>query len=76
VRHNWIVGAHIRFVTADVALVDIDNEVRGVKAMPAAIAVPADGIVKTQLLQVFVHREGRWWVEAYHNVDVSRLGDE
>jgi uncharacterized protein (TIGR02246 family) len=61
----------IRFVTAEVAIVDIDNEVRGVKAMPAGIAVPSDGVVRTQLMQVFVRRGGRWWIEAFHNVDVK-----
>ena len=61
----------IRFVTPDVAIVDIDNEVHGVKAMPGGIAVPPDGIVKTQLMEVFVRRGGRWWIEAYHNVDVK-----
>jgi uncharacterized protein (TIGR02246 family) len=61
----------IRFVTPDVAIVDIDNEVRGVKTMPGGIVVPSDGIVKTQLMEVFVRREGQWWIEAYHNVDVK-----
>ena len=61
----------VRFITPDVAIVDIDNEVRGVKAMPPGIPVPGDGIVKTQLMQVFVRRGGRWWVEAYHNVDTK-----
>jgi uncharacterized protein (TIGR02246 family) len=61
----------IRFVTPDVAIVDIDNEVRGVKAMPAGIAVPPDGVVKTQLMEVFVHRDGKWWLEAFHNVDLK-----
>ena len=61
----------IRFVTPDVAIVDIDNEVHGVKAMPAGIAVPADGVVKTQLMEVFVRRNGEWWIEAYHNVDLK-----
>jgi uncharacterized protein (TIGR02246 family) len=61
----------IRFVTPDVAIVDIDNQVRGVKAMPAGIVVPTDGIVKTQLMEVFVRRNGRWAIEAYHNVDVK-----
>ena len=61
----------IRFVTPDVAIVDIDNEVRGVKAMPAGIVVPSDGIVKTQLMEVFVRRGDRWWIEAYHNVDIK-----
>lgn len=61
----------IRFVTPEVAIVDIDNEVRGVKAMPPGIVVPKDGIVKTQLMEVFVRRGNAWWIEAYHNVDVK-----
>jgi len=61
----------LRFVTPDVAIVDIDNEVRGVKAMPAGIVVPVDGVVRTQLMEVFVRRNGKWWIEAYHNVDVK-----
>ena len=68
-KHHAI--RRIRFVTADVALVDIDNEVRGVKAMPGGAIVPEGGVVKTQLMEVFVRRDGRWWVEAYHNVDVK-----
>ena len=59
----------IRFVTPDVAIVDIDNEIRGVKTMPAGIPVPPDGTIQTQLTEVLVRRDGRWWVEAYHNVD-------
>ena len=61
----------IRFLTPDVAIVDIDNEVHGVKAMPGGIVVPPDGVVKTQLMEVFVRRDGQWWIEAYHNVDVK-----
>ena len=63
----------VRFVTPDVAIVDIDNEVRGVKSMPAGVVVPPDGVVKTQLMEVFVRRDGQWWIEAYHNVDVKPL---
>jgi uncharacterized protein (TIGR02246 family) len=62
----------IRFVTPDVAIVDIDNEVHGVKSMPAGIVAPPDGVVRTQLMEVFVRRGDRWWIEAYHNVDVKR----
>jgi uncharacterized protein (TIGR02246 family) len=61
----------IRFLTADVAIVDIDNELHGVMAMPAGISVPPDGVLKTQLMQVFARRDERWWVEAYHNVDLK-----
>lgn len=68
-KHHTI--RRIRFVTPDVALVDIDNEVRGVKTMPAGVAVPADGILKSQLLEVFVRHNGRWLIEAFHNVDTK-----
>ena len=61
----------IRMVTPDVAIVDIDNEVKGIKTMPAGIALPPGGVLKTQLMQVFVRRNGQWWVEAYHNVDTK-----
>ena len=61
----------IRFLTPDVAVADIDNEVHGVTTMPGGIVVPPDGIVKTQLMEVFVRRSGGWWIEAYHNVDVK-----
>jgi len=61
----------IRFLTPDVAIVDIDNEVYGVKATPGAIAVPPDGVMRTQLMEVFVRRDGRWWVEAHHDVGVK-----
>ena len=63
--------ARIRYVTPDVAIVDIDNVISGVKTLPAGISLPADGLLKTQLMQVFVRRGGRWWVEAYHNVDLK-----
>ena len=53
------------------AIVHIDNAVHGVTAMPGGIAVPADRIVRTQLMEVLVRRDGRWWVQAYHNVDLK-----
>lgn len=68
-KHHTI--RRIRFVTPDVAIVDIDNEVRGVKAMPAGIAVPPDGVIRTQLMQVLVRRGQQWWIEAFHNVDLK-----
>jgi uncharacterized protein (TIGR02246 family) len=81
-RHNEILSTffkgttkkhvirRIRFITPDVAIVDIDNEVHGIKSMPGGMA-PPDGVLKTQLMEVFARREGKWWIEAYHNVDVK-----
>jgi uncharacterized protein (TIGR02246 family) len=68
-KHHQV--RRVRFVTADVAIVDIDNEVRGVKTLPEGLAVPADGVLRTQLMEVFTRRDGRWWVDAYHNVDTK-----
>jgi hypothetical protein len=39
--------------------------------MPAGIVVPPDGVLKTQLMEVFVRRGDRWVIEAYHNVDTK-----
>lgn len=68
-KHHTV--RRIRFLTPDVAVVDIDNEVRGVQSMPAGIALPADGVIRTQLMEVFARRDGQWYVEAYHNVDLK-----
>lgn len=61
----------VRFVTPDVAIVDVDTEVRGIKAMPAGVTLSPDGVLRTRLQQVFVKRDGAWWIEAYHNVDLK-----
>jgi uncharacterized protein (TIGR02246 family) len=61
----------VRFVTPDVAIVDIDNELRGVGTMPAGMPTPPDGIIRTQLMEVFARHDGRWVIEAYHNVDTK-----
>ena len=68
-KHHQV--RRIRFVTPDVAIVDIDNEIRGVTSKPPGITVPPDGVVKTQLMEVFVRRGDRWVIEAYHNVDTK-----
>jgi len=61
----------IRFVTSEVAIVDVDTEVRGFSKMPPGVTVGSDGVLRTRLLQVFVKRGDEWWIEAYHNVDVK-----
>ena len=61
----------VRGITAEVAIVDVDTEVRGLANMPPGVTVGRDGMLRTRLLQVFVKRNGEWWIEAYHNVDVK-----
>lgn len=61
----------LRFITDDVAIVDIDNEIHGLTTTPSGAPVTGDGISKTLLMEVFVKRDGRWLMEAFHNVDVA-----
>jgi uncharacterized protein (TIGR02246 family) len=61
----------VRFVTPDVAILDVDTEVRGFGNMPPGIAMPEDGVLRTRLQQVLLKRGGQWWVESYHNVALA-----
>jgi uncharacterized protein (TIGR02246 family) len=59
----------LRFVTQDVAVVDIDTELTGFAGLPPTVRAWPDGVLRTRLQQVLVKREGIWWIEAYHNVE-------
>jgi uncharacterized protein (TIGR02246 family) len=61
----------IRFIRPDVAVVDIDTEMTGFKALPPGIHAPADGVLRTRLQQVMSKERGDWWIAAYHNIDVK-----
>ncbi|MEI9993982.1 MAG: SgcJ/EcaC family oxidoreductase [Rhizomicrobium sp.] len=62
--------AHLRFLRPDVAVVDTEAVVSGLKALPPGTQSP-DGALHTRLLQVLVKQDGTWWIAAYHNVDVK-----
>jgi len=61
----------IRFIRPDVALVDIDTEMRGFKALPPGVHAPAVGGLRTRLLQVMSRRAATGGFAAYHNIDVK-----
>ena len=61
----------LRFVAPDVAIVDVDTEVRGFAGLPPGVKPFPDGTLRTRLLQVLVKRDGEWRIEAYHNVDAK-----
>ena len=61
----------IRFIRPDVAVVDIDTEMTGSKALPPGITTAADGVLRTRLQQVMSKERGDWWIAAYHNIDVK-----
>jgi uncharacterized protein (TIGR02246 family) len=61
----------LRFITDDVVVVDIDNEIHGLKATPTGATLSADGVSRTRLMEVFVRRDGRWLMEAFYNIDIK-----
>lgn len=61
----------IRFVRPDVAIVDIDTELRDIAGVPPGVKVMADGRIRTRLQEVLVKNNGTWLIESYHNVDVK-----
>lgn len=62
--------ATLRFIRPDVAIADLEAELRGLTSAPAGLAI-VNGTVRTQLLMVLVKEEGDWWISAYHNVAVA-----
>jgi uncharacterized protein (TIGR02246 family) len=63
--------AALRFIRPDVAIADIDAEVRGFTALAGGYTAMPDGSVRTRLLMVLVREHGDWWISAYHNVAVA-----
>jgi uncharacterized protein (TIGR02246 family) len=61
----------IRFVRADVAIVDITTDISELHGLPPGIKAAADGRIHTRLQEVFVRDAGKWLITSYHNVDVK-----
>jgi uncharacterized protein (TIGR02246 family) len=60
----------IYFVRDDVAIVDIDAELRNPRGFPGGLA-PTDGVLKTRLQELFVREHGEWMIASFHNVAIS-----
>jgi uncharacterized protein (TIGR02246 family) len=61
----------IRFLRADIAVVDIDTEVSGFRKLPPVVYVDAEKVLRTRLQQVMVKTGTDWMVAAFHNVDIK-----
>lgn len=61
----------IRFVRPDVAIVDIETEVRDIAAAPPGVRPAAPGRIRSRLQEVFVKEGGDWQVASFHNVDIK-----
>jgi uncharacterized protein (TIGR02246 family) len=64
-------ATRIRFVTPDVAIVDIATQLSRLQGAPPGITPGADGTIRTRLQEVFVKQGGVWWIASYHNVDIK-----
>jgi uncharacterized protein (TIGR02246 family) len=58
----------LRFVSADVAVADIETTIAGCQAKMPGATVGEDGTLYSRLLMVLVRDGGGWWISAYHNV--------
>lgn len=56
----------LRFIAADVAVVDVDTRIAGCRA--TGLPFHADGRLHSCLLMVLIKQDGTWWISAYHNV--------
>ncbi len=65
--------AKLWFVRPDVAIADVDAEIRGFAALPPGMQAGADGVGRSKLLLVLLKDGSDWWITAYHNVGVAAL---
>jgi hypothetical protein len=61
----------VRFLRPDVAIVEIDTEVSGLRRIPPVVYVDAEKVLRTRLQQVMAKTGTDWMVAAFHNVDVK-----
>jgi uncharacterized protein (TIGR02246 family) len=68
-KHGDLVS--LKFVRADVAIVETLETVTGFQKLPPGISPDAKGRLRARLLQVLVKNGGEWQIATYHNVDVK-----
>jgi uncharacterized protein (TIGR02246 family) len=61
----------LRFVREDVAIAEVDSELKGYTELPAGVRATADGILRTGLQLVFSRDPQGWWIVAFHEVAVA-----
>jgi len=83
VRHEQIFGtlfrgsmlamqvAGLRFLGADVAIVQIDVALDSPNGLPPGVSAGSDGMLHTRLMDVFAKDAGAWRLVASQNVDLK-----
>jgi uncharacterized protein (TIGR02246 family) len=61
---------HLRFIRSDVALIDVDTEISGLRSLPFGIQ-SRDGVLRAAQLWVMSKEQGTWSMAAFHNVDLK-----
>ena len=61
----------LRFLSADVAVVEVLTAVSGVTQARPGMTFDQRGRLRTRLLQILAKQAGEWKVVAYHNIDVK-----
>jgi uncharacterized protein (TIGR02246 family) len=59
----------LKFITPDVAIVEAELGLSGYKSLAPGVHAQADGILYTELEEVFAKRAGGWEMVSFHNVD-------
>jgi uncharacterized protein (TIGR02246 family) len=61
------------FIREDVAIADVNTELRGYTRLPPGIQTGDDDILRTRLQLVLAKEQGEWRIIAFHNVAVAPL---
>lgn len=64
----------LRFVTSEVVVAETRTIISGMplNGTPKGILTDKNGKLCSRLLQVLVKTDGKWMIEAYHNVDIKQ----
>jgi uncharacterized protein (TIGR02246 family) len=61
----------LRFLTADVAIADVDIEVTQFKALPPGARPTEPGVLRTRMRHVLQRLDGQWWIVATQNTALA-----
>jgi uncharacterized protein (TIGR02246 family) len=66
--HNEFKLGKVRFLRSDVAVADVDSTLSQFVSVPPGTPLGSDGAVHTRLQLVLSKENGKWIIQAFHNV--------